>query len=88
MLADRLALKAPLESRERRGSRVVQWCSALPVVPATVWAILKAGFDPAPRRGDLTWAQFLKAQASGILAYDFFSVEAIRYLHAHIGRRP
>jgi putative transposase len=32
--------------------------------PATVWAILKkAGFDPAPRRGDLTWAQFLKAQA-------------------------
>ncbi len=37
----------------------------------------KAGFDPAPRRGDLTWAQFLKAQASGILACDFFSVETI-----------
>ena len=48
------------------------------VSPATVWAILKkAGFDPAPRRGDLTWAQFLKAQASGILACDFFSVETI-----------
>jgi putative transposase len=37
----------------------------------------KAGFDPAPQRGDLTWAQFLKAQASGILACDFFSVETI-----------
>jgi putative transposase len=34
----------------------------------------KAGFDPAPRRGDLTWAQFLKAQASGILTCDFFIV--------------
>jgi putative transposase len=48
------------------------------VSPATVWAILKkAGFDPAPRHGDLTWAQFLKAQASGILACDFFSIETI-----------
>jgi putative transposase len=48
------------------------------VAPATVWAILKkAGFDPAPQRGDLTWAQFLKTQASGILACDFFSVETI-----------
>ncbi|HEY0689975.1 MAG TPA: helix-turn-helix domain-containing protein, partial [Kribbella sp.] len=48
------------------------------VSPATVWAILKkAGFDPAPRRSGLTWAQFLKAQASGILACDFFSVETI-----------
>jgi transposase InsO family protein len=43
-----------------------------------VWAILKkAGFDPAPRRSDPTWAQFLKAQASGIMACDFFSVETI-----------
>jgi transposase InsO family protein len=48
------------------------------VSPATVWAILKkAGIDPAPRRGDLTWAQFLRTQASGILAADFFHVETI-----------
>jgi putative transposase len=48
------------------------------VSPATVWAILKkAGFDPAPRRGDLTWAKFLKTQAFGILACDFFHVETI-----------
>ncbi|GAB2845051.1 hypothetical protein GCM10027176_56070 [Actinoallomurus bryophytorum] len=37
----------------------------------------KAGFDPAPRRSDPTWAQFLKAQASGILACDFFSAETV-----------
>jgi putative transposase len=48
------------------------------VSPATVWAILKkAGIDPAPRRSGPTWAQFLKAQASGILACDFFSVETV-----------
>ncbi|WP_219911950.1 integrase core domain-containing protein [Nonomuraea fuscirosea] len=43
-----------------------------------MWAILKrAGVDPAPRRSGPTWAQFLKAQASGILACDFFSVETV-----------
>ncbi|WP_279339343.1 integrase core domain-containing protein [Sphaerisporangium perillae] len=48
------------------------------VSPATVWAILKkAGFDPAPRRSGPTWAQFLKAQTSGILACDFSHVETI-----------
>jgi putative transposase len=53
-------------------------CLGRKVSPAPVWAILKkAGFDPAPRRGDPTWAQFLKAQAEGILAADFFHVETI-----------
>jgi putative transposase len=48
------------------------------VAPSTVWAILKdAGIDPAPRRSGLTWSEFLKAQAAGILACDFFSVETI-----------
>jgi putative transposase len=43
-----------------------------------VWTILKnADFDPAPQRSGPTWAQFLKAQASGILACAFFSVETI-----------
>jgi hypothetical protein len=55
--------------------------------PATVWAILKkAGFAPAPQRGDLTWAQFLKAQTSGILACDFFSVETITLLSTPTSR--
>ncbi|MET7335668.1 integrase core domain-containing protein [Nonomuraea sp. NPDC005650] len=48
------------------------------VSPAAVWAILKrVGFDPAPQCSGPTWAQFLKAQASGILACDFFSVETV-----------
>jgi putative transposase len=56
--------------------------------PATVWAILKkAGIDPAPRRGDPTWAQFLKAQASGILAADFFHVETITFTRQYLLHR-
>jgi hypothetical protein len=48
------------------------------VAPSTVRAIFKkAGIDPAPRRSGPTWSEFLKAQAAGILACDFFSVETI-----------
>jgi transposase InsO family protein len=48
------------------------------IAPATVWAILKkAGIDPAPRRSGPTWAEFLRAQADGILACDFFHAETI-----------
>ena len=48
------------------------------VAPSTVWAILKrAGIDPAPRRSGPSWSDFLKAQATGILACDFFHAETI-----------
>ncbi len=36
-----------------------------------------AGLGPAPRRASPTWRQFLKAQASGILACDFLHVDAV-----------
>ncbi len=49
-----------------------------PVGVATVWRILhRAGVDPAPRRADSSWRMFLRAQASGILACDFFTVETV-----------
>jgi len=38
---------------------------------STVWAMLqRAGVDPAPKRSVLTWRQFLRAQAEGVLGVD------------------
>ena len=37
-----------------------------------------AGLRPAPRRAGPTWSQFLRAQAEGVLATDFFTVETVR----------
>jgi hypothetical protein len=39
--------------------------------------LLRHGLDPAPRRAGPTWTQFLRSQAAGILATDFFTVETI-----------
>ncbi|MDT5032452.1 MAG: putative transposase, partial [Actinoplanes sp.] len=48
------------------------------VAASTGWCILtKAGVDPAPWRTGPTWAQFLGAQAKGILACDFLHVDTI-----------
>jgi hypothetical protein len=45
---------------------------------ATVWRILlKAGIDPVPRQSGPRWSQFLRTQAEGILACDFFHADTI-----------
>ena len=48
------------------------------VSATTIRTILhRHGLDPAPRRAGPSWAEFLRSQASAILATDFFTVETI-----------
>ncbi|HEY5989529.1 MAG TPA: hypothetical protein VIV12_24595 [Streptosporangiaceae bacterium] len=43
-----------------------------------VWTILqRAGVAPAPKRSAVSWRQFLRAQAKGVLAVDFFTVDTV-----------
>jgi hypothetical protein len=45
---------------------------------STISKILRsAGINPSPRRGGPTWAEFLRAQAPGILACDVFHLDTI-----------
>jgi putative transposase len=48
------------------------------IAASTVWTILKtAGIDPAPSRNAESWTSFLRAQAAGIVACDFFTVDTV-----------
>jgi putative transposase len=49
------------------------------VSTTTIRTVLRGnGLRPAPRRASVTWRVFLRAQATGILATDFFTVETVR----------
>ncbi|HUY51184.1 MAG TPA: hypothetical protein VMV92_36685, partial [Streptosporangiaceae bacterium] len=55
------------------------------VAPSTVWEILKnAGIDPAPRRDGPGRAEFLRSQAQGILAPDFFTADLLNGAKVHV----
>ena len=55
------------------------------VAPSTVWQILKsAGIDPAPRRDGPGWPEFLRSQAQGILALDFFTADLLNGTKAYV----
>jgi putative transposase len=48
------------------------------IAASTVWATLKkAGIDPAPNRASESWTTFLRAQAAGIVACDFFTIDTV-----------
>ncbi len=45
---------------------------------STVWMILKeAGIEPAPKRLEQNWSEFLRAQAASILECDFLTVDTL-----------
>ena len=45
---------------------------------STVWSILKrAGIEPAPKRVEANWTEFLRQQAASILEGDFFTVDTL-----------
>jgi hypothetical protein len=45
---------------------------------STVWTILKdAEIEPAPRRLEQSWSEFLRAQAASILECDFLTVDTL-----------
>ena len=48
------------------------------VSPTSVRNVLRLhGLPPAPRRSGPTWEEFIRAQAKGILATDFFHVDTV-----------
>jgi putative transposase len=45
---------------------------------STVWEILRrAGIEPAPRRLESSWAEFLRRQAASIIECDFLTVDTV-----------
>src|SRR5437764_1745049 len=42
------------------------------------------GLGPAPRRGGPSWAEFLRSQAAGVLACDFFTVETVALTRMYV----
>jgi hypothetical protein len=48
------------------------------IAASSVWAILsRHGVEPSPRGSGPTWAEFLAAQAKGLMACDFFHVDTV-----------
>jgi putative transposase len=72
----RLASENPRWGYQRiRGELVRLGCQ---VSASSIGRVLRAhGIDPAPRRVATTWRAFLRRQAAGILACDFFTVDMV-----------
>jgi hypothetical protein len=59
--------------------------TGITLAASSVWAILKRhGIEPSPRRSGPVWAEFLRAQAKGIVACDFFSVDTVLFRRLYV----
>jgi putative transposase len=57
----------------------------IPLSASSVWNMLRRhGIEPAPRRGSVSWREFLRQQAAGILECDFFTVETLWLRRLHV----
>jgi transposase len=57
----------------------------LRVSASSIRRVLRAhGLDPAPQCAATSWRSFLRQQASGILARDFFSVDTVFLRHIYV----
>jgi hypothetical protein len=55
------------------------------VSASSIRRILRAhGLDPAPRCTSTTWRSFLRQQAAGIIACDFFTVDTVWLRRLHV----
>jgi transposase InsO family protein len=73
-LALRLARENPRWGYQRISGELTKL--GLSVSPSTVRRVLvRAGVGPAPRRSGPSWREFLRTQATSIVACDFFTVE-------------
>ena len=55
------------------------------LAPSSVWAFLRRdGIDPSPMRAGPSWTQFLRTQASPMLAYDIFTVDAVLHRRLYV----
>jgi putative transposase len=72
----RLARENPTWGYQRIAGELLKldFCTS----PSTVRRLLaSAGLEPAPRRQAMSWPAFLRRQAAGLLACDFFTVETV-----------
>jgi len=55
------------------------------VAASTVWEILRReGIEPAPRRLESSWAEFLRRQAASILECDFLTVDTLFFKRLYV----
>jgi putative transposase len=57
----------------------------IPLAASSVWNLLhRHGIEPAPRRASVSWREFLRQQAAGIVECDFFTVETLWLRRLHV----